>query len=314
MGCEAIGVDISPNAIALAEQLKANRGPAQAGEVSFLAYDGKTLPLPDESVDRVICYDAFHHVRDQAATIKEFARVLRKGGRTAFLEPGPHHSKTPASQAEMAKYAVIENDVVMSEIAAHAVAAGLDKPQMLVQFQQPFTLDVDEFNAWASGAIPRERADRLIDTLHRQLTNGQCFYMYKGQPSLDSRRPEGLAGHIEVLSTQRGSMGTGPGVKFSLKLRNTGEREWITANVPVGQVNVGVQLLSASGQVLDNNFARLRLPHGPIRPGESVNVEGWVREPEAQHYGLRLSLVAEMVCWFADLGGSQTVDLPSSRL
>ena len=314
MGCDAVGVDISPKAIALAEQLKAARGPAQSGQVEFMAYDGKTLPLPDESVDRVICYDAFHHVRDQAATLKEFARVLKKGGRAAFLEPGPHHSKTPMSQAEMANHTVIENDVVMSEIAAHAAAAGLDKPQMVVQFQQPFTIDVDEFNAWAAGGIPKEQAARLMDTLHRQMTNGQCFYMYKGQPTLDSRRPDGLAGRIEVRAARLTPVGTGMGIKFTLQLTNTGTREWITAAVASGQVNVGVHVLDTQGRLLDNNFARVHLPQGPVAPGASVTVEGSVPEPTQDGYQLRLDLVAEMVAWFSDLGHSKPVVLRGSDL
>ena len=314
MGCDAVGVDISPAAIALAESLKASRGPAQSGTVEFMAYDGKTLPLPDESVDRVICYDAFHHVRDQAATIREFARVLKNGGRVAFLEPGPNHSKTPMSQAEMANHKVIENDVSMDEIARFAAEAGLDKPQMLVQFQQPFTIEVDEFNAWAADGIPKDSATRLMKTLQAQLTNGQCFFVYKGQPTLDSRRPDGLAAHIELVSARRAPHGTGTGIKLRLKLRNTGQREWITAGVAAGQVNLGVHVLDADGQLLDNNFARLRLPQGPVLPGQEVTVEGTLREPELEHYRLRLDLVAEMVAWFGDLGQTRPVQVDSRAL
>lgn len=315
MGCDVVGVDISPAAIRLAEGLAATRAPTQVvGPLSFLAYDGKTLPVPDESVDRVVCYDAFHHVRDQAATIREFARVLRKGGRVAFLEPGPHHSKTPMSQAEMANHKVIENDVVMAEIARHAADAGLDKPQMLLQFQQPFTLDVDEFNAWAAGGIPAERAARLVDTLHAQMTNGQCFYMYKGEPTLDSRRADGLAGAIELVSARRTPLGTGLGVRIAVTLRNTGQREWITAAVAAGQVNLGVHVLAPDGQLLDNNFARLKLPQGPVAPGQTVTVEGTIREPELADYQLRLDLVAELVAWFADLGGTRPLHIRSDQL
>jgi ubiquinone/menaquinone biosynthesis C-methylase UbiE len=114
-----------------------NRGIKAGGAARFCVYEGERLPLDDASVDRVICFDAFHHVRDQAATLQEFARVLRPGGRIAMLEPGPNHSRTPQSQMEMSLYKVIENDVDMQMIMAAAQSAGLNAPNMLVQMPLP---------------------------------------------------------------------------------------------------------------------------------------------------------------------------------
>jgi ubiquinone/menaquinone biosynthesis C-methylase UbiE len=313
MGCDAVGVDISPKALQLAEGLKAARGPAQPGKAEFQFFDGHRLPLPDDSIDRIVCFDAFHHVRDQRATLKEFARVLRSGGRAAFLEPGPNHSKTPMSQAEMAAHKVIENDVSMEEVTQFALEAGLDKPQMLVQFQRPFTVTVDDFNAWARGGIPKEWSARFSDALQTQLTNGQCFFIYKGQPTRDSRRAEGLAAVLELVSARRTPTATGVGIRLELKVRNSGSREWITAAVP-GQVNLGVHILTPAGELVDNNFARLKLPGGPAAPGESVTVSGTIREPGLQAYQLRLDMVAELVAWFADLGHTRALVIASDRL
>ncbi|EFK95525.1 Uncharacterized protein yxbB, partial [sediment metagenome] len=313
MGCDAVGVDISPAALKLAEGLKAARGPAQPGKAEFLFFDGHRLPLPDESVDRVVCFDAFHHVRDQRATLKEFARVLRNGGRAAFLEPGPNHSKTPMSQAEMARHKVIENDVSMEEVAQYAVEAGLDKPQMLVQLQRPLSVGVDDFNAWARGGIPKDWATRFTDTLQAQLTNGQCFFVYKGQPTRDSRRADGLGAVIELVGARRTPTATGYGIRLELRVRNTGSRDWITAAVP-GQVNLGVHVLAPTGELLDNNFARIKLPAGPVAVGETVTVEGTIREPEPEAYQLRLDMVAELVAWFGDLGHTRPVLIASGDL
>lgn len=313
MGCDAIGVDISPAAIELAEGTLAAHGLPRTGKAEFKAYDGKTLPLPDASVDRVVCFDAFHHVRDQRAMLLEFARVLRNGGRAAFLEPGPNHSKTPMSQAEMANFKVIENDVSMPEVTRHALDAGLDKPQMLVQFQRPFAIGVDEFDAWAEGGIPPQRAEQLRNTLQTQLTNGQCFFIYKGEPARDSRKAEGLSAEIRLMSARRVATATGSGICLEVAVRNTGSREWIAAAVP-GQVNLGVHVLSPAGDLLDNNFARLRLPAGPVAPGASTVYTGTIREPAQEAYRLRLDVVAELVAWFGDLGTSRPVQLGSDEL
>lgn len=313
MGCDAVGVDISPKALQLAEGLKAARGPAQPGKAEFLAFDGHRLPLPDDSVDRIVCFDAFHHVRDQGATLKEFSRVLRNGGRAAFLEPGPNHSKTPMSQAEMAAHKVIENDVSMEEVTHYALEAGLDKPQMLVQLQRPFTVSVDDFNAWTSGGVPKDWSTRFSDTLQAQLTDSQCFFIYKGQPTRDSRRADGLAATLELVSACRTPTATGVGIRLELRVRNSGSRAWITAAMP-GQVNLGVQVLGPDGELVNNNFARLKLPGGPVAPGETVTVSGTIREPALPDYQLRLDLVAELVAWFADLGRTRTLVIPSARL
>lgn len=317
MGCDAVGVDISPNALKLAQGLKAARAKAHgAGPVEFLAYDGQRLPLPDASVDRIVCFDAFHHVRDQRATIAEFARVLKRGGRAAFMEPGPNHSRTPQSQAEMAQFKVIENDVRMADIARHALDAGMDRPQMLLQFAQPLTVGVDEFNTWACDGIARRWAARAIDTLERQLTDGQCFYILKGDPieaDRDSRRADGLAAEIVVRRACRVPQGAGHGIELEVAVRNSGTRAWIAAAM-AGQVNLGVHLLDTAGRVVDNSFARLKLPRGPVEPGEEVVITGRLRWPGAEPFALRLDMVAELVAWFSDRGRTQRVTIASHDL
>jgi SAM-dependent methyltransferase len=310
-GCNAVGVDIAPNALRLAEQLKAQRPPALGGgTLDFLAYDGHQLPLPEASLDRIVCFDAFHHVRDQQATIREFARVLRPGGRAAFIEPGPDHSKTPQSQAEMARFAVIENDVDMAAIARFAVEAGFDKPRMLVQFQQPVTVEVDDFLAWAGDGLPKRWSTRAMDTLQRQLTDGQCFFIVRqGQDAAmpDSRRPEGLAAEIEILRAAYIAPARGRGIELAVRVRNTGSVRWLTASGS-GQVNLGVQVQDAQGRLVDDNFGRLKLPPSAgaaLAPGEEATLKATIQLPGTEHFTLRLDMVAELVAWFSRCGASQ---------
>lgn len=317
MGCNAVGVDISPNALKLAAGLKAARPPAQGGgTLDFLVYDGHRLPLEDESLDRIVCYDAFHHVRDQAATIREFARVLRRGGRAAFMEPGPNHSKTPQSQAEMARFKVIENDVCMDEIGRHARAAGFEPPRLLVQFQQPFTVELEDFTTWSRAGIAKDWAARAMRQLGEQLTNGQCFFMLKGDASEavpDSRRADGLAAEVQVRRAVRIAPGAGHGIQIEVVLHNVGTARWLTV-AGSGQVNLGVQVLDATGRLVDNNFARLKLPSGPVAPGVQVLVKGTVRMPEVENFTLRLEPVSELVAWFSSLGQTRPAHVRAADL
>ena len=318
MGCNAVGVDIAPNALKLAEALKARRAPAHGGgTVDFMVYDGMRLPLDDASVDRVICYDAFHHVRDQASTLAEFARVLRPGGRAAFIEPGPMHSRTPQSQAEMARFKVIETDVDMAQIAPYAQACGFEPPQMLIQFQQPFTVSIERYMSWTREGVDRAWSLEAMDTLRRQLTDGQCFYLVKGDPALadaDSRRPEGLAAAITHDFARRVPRQVGHGIELQVTVRNAGEYHWL-ARGTVGQVNLGVQLMAPDGRAVNDNFARIRLPsEGAIAPGQSVTITGTVRVPDVEPFVLRLDMVSELVTWFSQQGRTSPVLVQSNQL
>jgi ubiquinone/menaquinone biosynthesis C-methylase UbiE len=70
-----IAVDFSPRMIALAEE----KIGADARLTLVLA-DAGDLPLPDASVDRVVCFSAWPHFPDGAAVAAQLARILRPGG------------------------------------------------------------------------------------------------------------------------------------------------------------------------------------------------------------------------------------------
>jgi hypothetical protein len=46
-----------------------------------------TLSFPDESISDLILTDVFHHLKYPGTALKEFFRVLQKGGRVVMLEP-----------------------------------------------------------------------------------------------------------------------------------------------------------------------------------------------------------------------------------
>jgi ubiquinone/menaquinone biosynthesis C-methylase UbiE len=58
---------------------------AQHPQVTYLAGAAEAIPLPDASVDVVLMYLSFHHVRDKPAAVQEIARVLRPGAGAQVL-------------------------------------------------------------------------------------------------------------------------------------------------------------------------------------------------------------------------------------
>lgn len=80
-GAEVVGFDFSAGMLAQAR--------ARAPELRWVRGDATALPFRDETVDVLTCTESFHWYPDQPAAVRDFARVLRPGGRAliTFLSP-----------------------------------------------------------------------------------------------------------------------------------------------------------------------------------------------------------------------------------
>ncbi len=88
-GAEVIGLDISESALR-----QARIGASEDG-TDFIAALGQALPLPDQSFDIVIYFNALHHIpmTEMERALHEVGRVLRPRGKLYIAEPlaeGPH--------------------------------------------------------------------------------------------------------------------------------------------------------------------------------------------------------------------------------
>ncbi len=61
------------------------------GELQAVASETEDLPFPDESFDRIVIVDAYHHLRDQSKSLGELWRVLNEGGVLVIEEPDINH-------------------------------------------------------------------------------------------------------------------------------------------------------------------------------------------------------------------------------
>ncbi len=80
LGVEVIGCDLSPGMLDQARR--------KADGVGWVLGDSAQLPLGPESVDAVVCTEAFHFF-DQARALGEFRRVLVPGGLIAIAMVNP---------------------------------------------------------------------------------------------------------------------------------------------------------------------------------------------------------------------------------
>lgn len=306
LGLRVIAVDVSSTALQIGAALY-ERLPLIGGqpEPRFLRFDGHTLDLPDESVERISCWDAFHHVPNPGAVLTEMARVLKPGGIAGFSEPGPDHSKTPQSQYEMRTNRLIENDIDMAEIWSYAQAAGFTDLRLALFNPNPSLLPLDQFDAYLSGT---DSGETLAAQAREELRIRRLFFLFKGESTAppDSRQREGLIAELQVELVSK----PGESVVLNVSVKNNSSSIWLPADARVGAVRFGVHLLDENGKLIDLDYFRRALTDDSrqIMPGETIEFTAEVPLPTAGVHVLQCDLVSEGVCWF-EHNGSSTVRL-----
>ena len=85
-GASCVGVDINAHGIDAARARA--RDSEAASRVSFQLVDAaKRLPFPDASFDAIFCNDAINHLPGRLDYLRDWQRVLRRGGRLLFTDP-----------------------------------------------------------------------------------------------------------------------------------------------------------------------------------------------------------------------------------
>lgn len=155
LGCRVVAMDVSAAMLDLGRR-RYEQQPVFGARPApvFSLFDGRTMDLADESVDRIMCFDALHHVPNVAEVIAEMGRVLRPGGVAGFSEPGPNHSRDAQSQHEMRRYGVPEFDLVLEDVWRHASRSGFEELSVAIFNPAPQWVGLEQFTAFLAGGAP----------------------------------------------------------------------------------------------------------------------------------------------------------------
>jgi SAM-dependent methyltransferase len=109
-GCSVTGIDSNANGIAAATKSAARAG--LTARATFQVADATaTLPFAAGSFDALLCIDSMNHFPDRAATLREWHRVLRRGGRAVFTDPvvvtGPVTSEDLAQRSSIGLFVFV---------------------------------------------------------------------------------------------------------------------------------------------------------------------------------------------------------------
>ena len=84
-GCAVTGLEVEAAGVTYAKSVAAARG--LSDRAVFMQQDcGGRLPFADGRFDAVLCVDAINHLPDRQGTLREWARLLRPGGRLLFTD------------------------------------------------------------------------------------------------------------------------------------------------------------------------------------------------------------------------------------
>ncbi len=301
LGCRVTATDVSPTALRIGQELYA-RLPVIGNPPApqFRVFDGRCIDVPDGSMDRIFCFDAFHHVPNPGEVLAEFARALAPGGIAGFAEPGPNHSRSAASQADMKNFTVIENDVMIEEIWEQAQAVGFTAIELAVCSVPPFRLSLPQFGDFLAGG---DACRQYAENTRSFMREHRLFFLFKGPLVLDGRQMDGLAATITVTLDRTSGAPAGTELVARATLTNTGTALWRTQADAVGSVHLGCHLYDEAGKLRAVDHARAPLEGAtggrPVPPGESVSLEAFVPAPPPGRHVLGFDLVSAGVCWFA---------------
>jgi len=292
LGCRAILLDVSPTALNIARELYARQKPiGDRFEPRFLVFNGRNIELPDASVDRIVCFDAFHHAPNPEEVLREFSRVLKPGGIAAFAEPGPRHSTTTQSQYEMRTYGVVENDIDIHALWAAAERLGFAELKLAAHNVTPFHVSLAEYDELLAAG---DTYARWAETTRAYLNNVRDFFLIKvGTEELDSRHSSGLRATVTASIAHD--------LHVQVTVRNTGSAKWLPSDELYGGVVLGGHLYAETGRLIEFHYVWQPLPRA-LAPQEELTFELDLPPLEPGRYVVELDCVANRVTWFAQTG------------
>lgn len=151
-GRSVTGLDAAPGMLEIARRTYA--------DLDFIEADFTAIPLPDASFDAVLAVHALLFAGDPIATLAEWLRVTRPGGRLSLSVPGPQEAAPSSVLGPVySRFGIGFGDYpAETDVAAWATAAGWSDVESDADSTVTIPLaDDEQFRMWTSVAA-RERA------------------------------------------------------------------------------------------------------------------------------------------------------------
>ena len=118
-GCEVFGVELTQGMIEHTRSALAERGISATLAVGT----NRAIPFPDESFEFLLSVNSIHYENNLAhyrAALKEYARVLRQGGKLFICTTGPNHEiRAKATRLDEFSHRIADYDFRNGEVMTY---------------------------------------------------------------------------------------------------------------------------------------------------------------------------------------------------
>jgi ubiquinone/menaquinone biosynthesis C-methylase UbiE len=161
-GAETIGIDACPDLIKSAQELATDAGLA----IDYHVGTVDDLPIRDGQCDVVVCNHVLNDLQDIATPFREFARVIREGGRIVILMLHPCFYSANAERSVNHRYPTPDEYFHLRTIEQQFKVAGITSPAKVVMWFRPledYILQLHESGLYITSlSEPHPSADQLV--------------------------------------------------------------------------------------------------------------------------------------------------------
>ncbi len=154
--CSVVGIDRSPEMLAVARRRVADRG--LGADIELREGRAETLPFPDGAFDGLTVTYLLRYVDDPAATVAELARVVRPGGTMALLDFGVPQSHAARALWELYVRIVLPSAGRLLSPGWHEVGRFLGPSIRDLEARLPLERQLE---LWSDAGMADVRARRL---------------------------------------------------------------------------------------------------------------------------------------------------------
>jgi uncharacterized protein YbaR (Trm112 family)/SAM-dependent methyltransferase len=116
MGLKPIGVDICRTYLDIGMKRMEHMLARGLPRPHLVVADIENLPLRDQTMNAILCFDSFHHIPDRKTAMSHFYRVLQETGNIVLAEPDGTHEYAEISRSVMDKYGILEKGMELEDV------------------------------------------------------------------------------------------------------------------------------------------------------------------------------------------------------
>jgi len=204
---------------------------------------------------------------------------------------------------------VLENELVLEDIAERALAAGFTAARVVVTTGAPFVeIEASELRPFMGGRGFAQYWKNLCGALDGH----HYLLLFAGDPAPTTRRARRLKAIVGPSQSPL-RMSAGQAFAIEIDLHNAGDTRWLSTPDQPGWTRLGAHLHRGdqSRTLVDFDWLRAALP-SDVAPNETVRVRATLPAiAGAGDYIATFDLVIEGKSWFGERG-SASIDVPLS--